>query len=249
MQSKHIIAAIGATSLLFTALPAFAQTTPPPTGAAFCTNLSNITSKINANVTTREQKIADHRTDVATKKTERWASRDQQLSTKRIEADAKRAAKYAELDAKATTDEQKAAVAQFRTDVEAAVVTRKAAVDAAVAAYRSGVDTALQAHVDAMSAAEATFKTSVDAAIAKAESDCANGIDGATARNTLRTSITAARDAFKTARKDNTLEGKRQELAAARKASIDAAMAAFRTTLEQAKVELKAALPASTTAQ
>lgn len=244
MQNKHIIAATSITALLFTALPALAQTEPRTPGAAFCTNLPTISSKITANITEREQKISQHQSDVSTKKTTRWSEQDAKLATKRSEADARRAEQYAKLDAKATTDGEKAAVAAFKSTVDAAVVTRKAAVDAAAAAYRSGVDAALTAHAAAMSTAQTTFKSSVDAAIAKATTDCAaEGADGLAIRTALRASIKSAEDVFKTARKDNTLEGKRQELAAARKASVDAAMTAFKATLDQAGATLRAAFP------
>ncbi len=245
MQNRRVIAAISAASLLLTPALALAQTPPPAgKGAAFCTNLTTISSKINANVDEREQKISQHRTDATAKNEARWSASQQKLVDARSADDAKRAEQYAKLDTKATTDGEKAAVAAFKSTVDAAVVTRRAAVDAAIAAYRSGIDAAVATNSSNISAAQATFDAAVDAALAEANADCAaEGADSLAIRTEMHNAIKAAQDAFKTSRKDGSLQTTQKELAATRKQAVDKAMTDFKAVLDAAAATLRAAFP------
>ncbi|HEY4523164.1 MAG TPA: hypothetical protein VJK73_02205 [Candidatus Paceibacterota bacterium] len=238
MVSK-ILASTVAFAALLVAVPVSAQT--PPNASSFCTNIDATASQIQTRMGEVSAKITEFKATRNTTRSERWSGQEAKLSAARGNGDTKRAEGYVKLDAKATTDAQKAAVATFKNTVEVAVTTRKAAVDAAIAAYRTGVDAALATHTAALDSADAAFEASVNTALEQAKSDCAAGVDPATVRTTLTSSIKSARDTFQAARKENTLKGTRESLAATRKAAVDTAIANFKASVESAKTDLKAA--------
>lgn len=241
MQSNKLAAIAISAALLAPALPAFAQTTNTAGTNAYCTNLANRTSKIDANMQKIADKVSEFRANAGQKGSDRWAASDQKIATARANAASKRDAEFAKLESKATTDAQKSAASTFEAAVKTAISTRQSAMDAAKQAYRDGITSALASNASAMNTAAATYKSSVDAALAQAAADCANGVSGSTVRTNLKGAIQAARDAFKSARSPSGLQSTREQLAATRKSAIQQANDAFKAAVESARQTLQAA--------
>jgi hypothetical protein len=214
------------------------------TGAKFCTRLNDVDSKIAGeenkridNYNTKRGKsdtsLAQHQTDRATK-----------LAAARAKADAERQARFAKLEAKATTADQKAAVTAFEATVNQAVLTRRAAVDAADAAFHAAVDAATKTRRSQIDAAVSTYKSAIASAQSQAKISCAAGTDPATVRQTFATAAAAARANLKTSVQNaDKVKDQLTALNATRKTAVEAAQAAFKATVAQAAITLKAAFP------
>ncbi len=86
------------------------------------------------------------------------------------------------------------------------------------------------------------FKAAVDAAISQAKSDCASGKDVKTVRSNFMTAMSQAREGLQAKRQSTDKIGDDiKALAATRNATIKATKETFRTTMEAARKELKAA--------
>jgi len=217
-------------------------TTSTPSIKGFCSRISEISTGIDQKLgergvkfeekkTERIKKIADHRIEV-----------DKRFAENRVKFDENRAEHYSKLEDKATTDSQKQAVAAFKAAVEAAIATRKATVDAAIPTFRQGVDAAIASRKSAADTAVNAFKNSVDAANTKAKTDCAGGIDPKTVRQNLQTGLKAARQKLTSDIKElDKIESTVQSLIAVRKDALNKALLDFKTAVEKAKNDLKAA--------
>ncbi len=131
--------------------------------------------------------------------------------------------------------------------IHQAIQTRKAAVDAAVKTFRNGIDTLAQKRQQEQEAAINAFKTATQAAINKAKAACAAGEDAATIKQTFLSEMEAAKNVLQEARKN--LEDDKAEMEAlktTRNNALKAAQETFRQTMEQARVQLKAALGSTT---
>lgn len=212
-------------------------------GKNFCTNIDTAIAKINEARSKMQDKKTENRADKSAKLTERRGLKDGKLDDKRGEHDVNRMAAYDNMYAKATTTEQKAAVDAFKASVEASVTKRKTAVDGAIATFRTSADKLINDRTAAVDTAAATHKSTMDTAIAKAKADCASGIDPATVRSTLQSSIKAANEAFRSsAKRPEDLDDQVKALRDARDTAIKAAMDTFKSEYEAAKTALKTAL-------
>ena len=164
------------------------------------------------------------------------------LTDKREEQDARRNAWYEKLEAAADTDEKKAAVAEFKKTVEAAADTRREAVDAAINAFRKSVDAAVTTEKENRAGGIETFGTIIEVALNQAKKDCADGKSPDAIRSAFQASLKSAREALQSERKDDGNLGVIiKDLATTRQAAMKSALDAFKTTLEQAKIDLKKA--------
>ena len=144
----------------------------------------------------------------------------------------------------AQTDAQKQAVLAFKTAVTSARDARWTAIHAALFAFQSGIDQAIAARKTGVENAIIAFKGAVDAAIAKAKADCAGGIDAATVRGVLQTSVKAAQDAFRaTTTGLDKVKTSLDSLIAIRRAAVEKAQGDFKTALEKAIADLRVAFP------
>jgi hypothetical protein len=218
----------------------FAQTTP--SRASFCSRIDQIIAPIEQRIADREGKLEARWQEVDANLTKREADRMARLSDYRNTRDDNREAQYAKLEAKATTDAQKQAVANFKATVEAAVVTRKAAVDSAIASLQQSVDQSIEARRAKITTATHEFKSAKSAAIAKAKVDCSAGVDPKTIRETFRASMKAAQDKFKSDYQViEKLKGSFESVRVTKQQAVKTAIADFKTVVEKAKADLKAA--------
>lgn len=242
-NSKKIFAGVAGLAFvlsLVSPVASFAQTTPAKT--AFCSRIDQIIAPIEQRMADREAKLEAKRQEIDVNLAKRKADRMARLSDYRNTRDDNREAQYAKLEAKATTDAQKQAVASFKATVEAAVVTRKAAVDSAISALGQSVDQSIDARRAAVTTVTNEFKNAKSAAIEKAKADCAAGVAPQTIRETFRASMKVAQDKFKSDYQAiEKLKGSFESVRAIRKQAVEKAIADFKTTMEKARADLKAA--------
>ncbi|MCX6781620.1 MAG: hypothetical protein NTW66_00640 [Candidatus Magasanikbacteria bacterium] len=252
MNKKYIsltlaVAVIGtmvATPTFAMARVADTDTTTSKVSETFCSRLASYNAAKETKIAELENKLSAKRTEQEGLFEKRHAERDNKLIEKRTDLDSRRVTGYEKLLGKATTDEQKAAVEKFQLSVEAAVVVRRAAIDVAITNYRTGLDKAITDRKAGMDAALATYKVTIKAVENKAVADCAAGVESATVRTDLKSSIEAARDKFKTDRAAVVkVSDQVKALNAVRKAAFDKAIADFKMAVESAKNELKTVFP------
>ncbi len=212
-------------------------------GGNICTRISDLTSKAEqrmSQIKTPGERFANWQ--------EKATENDAKLAALRAQWSANRDAQFAKLNEKASTDAQKAAVAEFKATTKAAISTRQTAVDAAIATFRAGVKNLITTRQQGISDDRTAFEAAIKAAFSQAQTDCNNNIAPTTVRNTLRTALAAARSKFKLDKQGVPKVGSDiQALITARKTAVDAALATFKTTMEQARVELKKAFPSDAT--
>ncbi|MEJ0021898.1 MAG: hypothetical protein WDN47_05000 [Candidatus Doudnabacteria bacterium] len=209
-------------------------------GANFCSRINSTSSTLNNLVAKLQNNRGKFRSQMLQSLSNRITSRASSVAKIRASAKGNFAADIAKLNAKATTDAQKAAVASFQVSVQAAQTTRQQAIQAAISAYMTAVQQEITNRENTVQTAATTFQSAVTAALAKAKSDCASKVDSPTARATFAASISSANTTFK-ASVTGLATGQLIALAQTRDNAIQAANQAFRASLQQAVVTLKAA--------
>jgi hypothetical protein len=185
-------------------------------------------SQMNAKLDKRQAEMVSRRSD-----------KDSKVGDMRAEALTKQTEKFKAALAKASTAEQKAALEDFQAGVKNAVAVRQSAVDSARNAFRQNADSIISERQDKIEDALDARKSAVDTAIAKAKTDCANGVDAVTVRNNLQASVKLAQESFKSTisgLKDS--KGDLKVLAETRKTAFEKAHNDFKNTLESLKKTL-----------
>jgi hypothetical protein len=219
----------------------------------FCTQLSKrpAAQRFAAQLQQKEQNLARRRTEFQGAVQGTRNGRDAKLDAMRNTQDKKRTEAATRLMGKARNDAQKAAVSAFDAAIAAALTTRREAVNAANAAFRKGLDEARISRKTAVDAAVKTFKEAVTAAEAKAKTDCAaDGADAAKIREAMTASISAARRQMQTAVQAAEKVGSQvSDLTKTRNDALRAAQDAFKTAVEKARNDFKAAVVAAAPAE
>ena len=191
----------------------------------------------------RKSKFGEIFGDKMTVFEDRRDDHDAKLNDSREKQDERRAEMYMKLEALAKTDAQKAAVETFKETVEKAVDNRREAINEAIDAFRKDVDTLVASKKTTVNGSVDVFQSSVKAAFEKAKTDCANGTDPKTVRETLAKSLQDARAQLQENRKSfESVNASVPALATAKKTAIEKARQDFKTTMEKARADLKAAL-------
>lgn len=211
-----------------------------------CARTGELLSKIDQRLTDREAKIRERRTERAGNFKERRDNRDAKLEQFRDKWNENREQFYAKLGEKADTDAKKQALEKFKITVETAVKTRRAAIDQAIENYREAVDKLVADRKAAIDAVKSTYRSATRLAFQNANDECAkNDVDPAKVREQLRADLKAARDKYQTDIQAAEKVGKSiQDLIKARREAVAKAVADFKTVLEKARVDLKAAFGA-----
>jgi hypothetical protein len=253
--SKAICRATGAVLAVSVLLPlaALAQTNAPlrPGGGQlnFCTLISSqgVSDRATQRLADKEAKLKATRDARDLKLSERRQERDSKLAEARDNADSKHTEVVNKLLAKATTDEQKEAVIAFQTAVQAAVTAKRSAIDQARNDFKLGVDNAIAMRKSSMDAAVKTFSDEVTSAESKAKADCAvSGADAAKIREAFRASVEASRAKIKEAVQSAQKVGATAaSLNDTRKQAFDNAQNVFRSAMEKARTDLRAAFAAA----
>jgi hypothetical protein len=241
--SNKLIAAISLISLLALPLSAQAVASSPKPVTGFCASYSVSEAKLNTDISTNTAKLNQGRTDRASKLTQQREDADAKVTADRTKWDGSRADQFAQLEAKATTVTQKQAVTAFETAVKAAVAIRRSAVDQARTIFRQAEDAAIASRQSQVDGYLSTFKAAVASADAQIQASCNAGTSSPQVRSTFVAAVKAARSSYHTSVVGVTnLNGPVTVLAATRRAAVDSADAAFKTTIQQAGTTLKAVL-------
>src|SRR3989344_2152650 len=209
---------------------------------AFCTRFIENASQISARLDERSGKIDERQDNRLKRLEEKRTKRDQLLEGKRDGGDERRVQMYAKLLEKADTDAEKAAVEKFKTTVEAAIKTRRTAVDAAITSFRTSVENTVSGRQSGIDSVKKKFTSATNAALAEAKASCEKGTDAKTVREEFLSDMQAAREALQSDRQaSDKVVGQVKALAKTRQTSLEKAFTDFRTTLEAAQKELKAA--------
>lgn len=213
--------------------------------AEFCAKAADIIKNVGDDTAGRFDKLNNDFTQRGSKISANFSDIDRKLAEKHAQSDTSRDQRFASLLEKAQTNAQKQAILTFQTEVNTAVANHRAALAAANTAYKQGVIAAVTQRQTQFKAAAATYRTAVTTALNRAKASCAAGTSPKVVRDRLRVALNAAKQNLEASRKS--IESGRtnlEPLKAARKAAIDKANANFKTALKLALVKLKAALGA-----
>lgn len=242
--TKQITVALAILGLLASPLFVSAVQRPVKSSSGFCSTAANVRTQLNTKLGQLETKRGQKRTEISDRLKQRHDQREVDKQTSRNQAKSKFEKNLTRIEDLATTDAQKAAVAAFKAAIEQALATRKAAVDAAMQTFRTSQSALVTQRQDAIKSATMAYKDAVATATAKAQSDCAAGIDAATVRSTFVASIKAAKDKFQSEVTALDKIGQQvKDLTKTRNDAVKAANQVFKTAMEQARDTLKAAFP------
>lgn len=212
-------------------------------GTQFCAMIDRRSGDIDLKVNQKLQQLQSRRDDRSAQRLTKRSDRDMQRTQHRTEADTRHDARFDKLDMKAATDVQKAAVIEFKASVNNAVDARRTAIDAAVRDFRSVMDGLIANQKTKVDAAVADFNTARIAAINKAKASCASGVDSVTVKASFDADMTAAKDAFKSAKDVITKKADVEAAITVRKTAVDEAITDFKAAMAAAQDKLKLAFP------
>ncbi len=202
----------------------------------FCSQID----KIFVHIETKGVQGGEKRSENVIKREEKRDKMRTEIDIKREENNTKRKTQLEELTLRATTDEQKKAVLLFSTAVDKALADKKTAIDALLATHRTEVNQYTSARKTSIDNALATLKKEIEVAKTKAKSDCATGATGEVVRTTLKDSIQKAQQSFK-ATMQSLKKDTRPYKKDAKKQELQTIEDMFKKSVEQAKINLKAA--------
>jgi hypothetical protein len=211
--------------------------------AASCGRVALVSAGYVQNFGDRRSTFGQNFGDRMTAFEDRRDNNDAKLNDAREKQDERRNEMYMRLEGISNTDVRQAATKVFKKTVEQAVNDRRSAVDDTLDTFRKEVDALVASKKTSVTGSVDTFQTNVQTAFEKAKLDCAGGTDPKIVRDTLSASLKDARTKLQESRQSfedigNAIPG----LTATKKIAIDKAMQDFKTTMEQARATLKAAL-------
>lgn len=213
-----------------------------PNTEAFCSAFADTKSKLETKVAEKETAVATYLDTLPEELENGRNERDAKLEEVRSEADQLRGEGYARLMDRADGDNEEDAVEDYQERVEEAVDDRREVINGAIIEFRSGTDALIAKRKSAMQSARDTFRTSVTAALAKFETDCTNGVATSIILSNFKTSLENARTKLASDRKAaESMRGEMEKLIAKRKASIATAVKSFQAELAAANAELRQA--------
>ena len=203
------------------------------------TDYADFLANYDARVQVMLQERATHLEERVARKAEMNANRAQ----REAEGRNKLAEHVADLNEKATTPAQVAAIAAFSATVEAAATTRTGAIDGAISAFRTSADEVANSAMAQADAASDRFKATVSAAFAEALAACDTDASPEDIGPALRGKNEAAKGEFEATRGalPDVKAVVEETLRPILESTIAQAVAEFKTTVEAAAEELKAA--------
>lgn len=252
--TKHIttllvltISTIGpfATPVVFARSDAVANTAKSTqlSEANFCAQLSTISTRLNSQVDKKIDNIGTIQDSKTARLTQVFDERNSKLAQSRAKWDENRNQHYQKLYDNAKNDDQKKAIDQFRATVEAAVVKRRTVIDQSISTYRDNIAGSLSSRQGSLEGVINGYKSDLSAAQARAQSSCSSGTSSSVVRQTFRSDLQTARTNLQNGKQGIEKIGTEiSEATKVRQAAIDQAVNTFKTTLQNAKEDLKAAL-------
>lgn len=206
----------------------------------FCNQLENWASKIDQNITERQEKIIEKQTERLQKLNERRENRDTKLEQHREKWEEKWQEHFDMLEDKASTSVERQALVEFKETVLEAKASRQAAVDEAISDFRDALGQVVNNRKTATEQARVEYQNAYKTAVDKAKADCIAGIDPAQVRETLKAALKVAKDEFE---KDRQAIEKIdvKPLIEARQQAFKEALDYFKRIMNEARNELRAA--------
>ncbi len=213
-----------------------------PESKNFCSRVDSIGAKIAEQVSGRTVKVAEKRTERLAKLADDRSKRDEKRATSWGAHDVSRDARIQALRSRAGNETQKNAVAQFESAVKRAVEKRRIAINAAVQTYRAGIDGLVSGRMANIDGSSTTLKQAIEKAIAAAKIACTGpNPDADGIRTTFTSTVKRAHDIYQSTRSESAIRTEITILTDIRKRSVDAAVLQFKTDIEKATHDLKAA--------
>jgi len=210
-----------------------------------CIMVSNRLSQV-------QQRISQHQNYQS--RLSNWEQKTNQQNTSlanlRAQWDTNLNGQFSALEAKETTSAQKQAVSDFETAVKNAIATRRSAVDTAMTDFRTSVKGLITTQGQGTDSDLTTYENAIESDFNTANQSCqATSPDDAAISSTLQSSLQAARSQFQSSQQSLPKAGGNSDIQAlitTRKAAIDQAMSDFKSAMETARTNLKAAFPNNT---
>lgn len=226
-------------------LPVSAHAATNISARNFCKQLPTLKNKVTTKIGLGESKLSAHRSSVEGKLTDSWNTRDQKLADARTQANTNKEDQFTSLFNKASNERERIAITIFKDTINGAVETRRSAVDNAVKTYRDSVQSLFTTREQDIDGYIAILKSEIDSAFVRAQTDCVAQVDPTTIKSTLTGDIRNAQYKFRDSKQSQeSYESKVKDLANIRDEAIAKAKTDFENTMAEAKATLKAALPA-----
>jgi DNA repair exonuclease SbcCD ATPase subunit len=206
-----------------------------------CAQLTNQVEKIQNQFAEKISQFSQKRTEMEAKIQQQIAARISEITQKRGAIDETKTLNWEKLRASAKTDEQKAAIEKFILAIQNAIEIKRAATEKILFDFRAELQTEKNKRETENNAALTTYKNTLATLVSQLKSDCADGKDAKTIRETFRAEIKNAREIFQTERKQaEKFRADISPLREAKKAELKAVIDTFRNSVEEAKTELRA---------
>jgi hypothetical protein len=238
---SKIIQFAGSASLIIALVAVSSAPTYAVDGATACTQVAALSTSsataIVSHLTTMDGDFTTRLSNISS----REAKVDTTITAARVKQSTAFDGKITNLEAKSDlTTGQLAAIKTYATSIKAAEQTRQKDVDTARAAYGTGLSASVATHQTSLTNAATAYQSAVAAAFAVAATNCAT--QGATAIQTLKTDIKAARATFKASRSDAKVTTDIKALMTTRNAAIAVADATFTKAVASYSATLTAVL-------
>lgn len=208
-----------------------------------CTRLTNSASKLSQQLMEKEKKITERHTERLNKANARKLDRETKRAERLTQHQERFEKQYEKLLRSAKTDVQKQAVAEFKQTVESARSKKNETLQSAIDSWLQTVQKTLTDRDAAIAKAVSDFKNAVKTASDKAAADCQSGVDPATVRSTLISSLEAARNNFRAERqKLNSLGKTLEDERAKKQQDMKKAVDDYKSAVKEAVAKLQATL-------
>lgn len=207
----------------------------------FCANLPQAVSLLDQRIIVREETLKTRQNEKLKNLKNSRDLRDAKLTELKQAVSTNLVATYAKIEALAKTNEQKTAVGNFKTAMENSVNARKNAITKAASDYRQEIDRIIVSRNSAIDTAVRNFKNSHQVAIQNAKTNCAAGVKPLIARTAIVSSINAAKTKLISDKQNIGTPALLVKSASVNYKNVIAkANQDFKTSVEKARVELKA---------
>ena len=216
----------------------FGDNTINTTTNNFCSNISNISEKLTAQIKTTEEKQSKKETNRVANTNKKENDTNSRNAISKINIDANHIKNWNKATETAKTDEQRVAVATYKVAIQTAIDTRKISVNAAIKTYKSGLMVDITAYNNSLITAITNFKSSIDTALNSAKTDCDNNVSSKIVNESFNKKVIDAKAVLKTTRKEAEISSGIILLKKTRDDSIKSAETTFKSTIDKDLADL-----------
>jgi ElaB/YqjD/DUF883 family membrane-anchored ribosome-binding protein len=212
-----------------------------------CEMLISQAQKIQNRFSERITKLTQARTEAQAKIQERVETRANERTTKQTSWEEKKELNWTKLEEKAQTDKQKIAIAKFTETLQNAVKVKNDAIDKIITELRAQIQTRNNERKSQIDSDIEIYQDTISSIITQLTSDCSAGKDIKEIRDSYRNEMKQARETFQN--RERVTQEFRTELETlknTKKSEVQSILETFKQTIEDAKIELRTAFPATT---